>query len=168
MAEQRVEAVMAEQGIQASQVFSTPTPFNSLLWRVIIVDRDAYYEALVSWLDHRPPALVRIPRGERLASVLSDSPQHARLQWFTGGVLRYDEVDGQLLVTDLRLGMTGFHPFRFALAERSGDGWQLIPFVERLPAERGDVDRLKPIWRRIWQQQPALPLAEWAAELNRR
>ncbi|HBS79014.1 MAG TPA: hydrolase, partial [Pseudomonas sp.] len=111
--------------------------------------------------------LVSIPRGERLATALRESPQHARLQWFTGDVLRYDEVGGQLLVTDLRLGMTGFHPFRFALAERNGAGWGLILYVERLPAERGDLDRLKQIWLRIWQQRPGLPLAEWAADLNR-
>lgn len=167
MAEQRVEKTMASHGLQANQLYSAPTPFNSLLWRVIIIQDDDYYEALVSWFDDQPPELVRIDRDARLADVLRDSPQHARLQWFTGGVLRYDEIDGQLLVTDLRLGMTGFHPFRFALAERSGEDWQLIPFVERLPAERGDMSRLELIWQRIWQQQPALPLAEWAAELNR-
>jgi len=167
MAEQRVEAVMAEQGLQASQVFSTPTPFNSLLWRVIVIGEDRYHEALVSWFDERPPQLVSIPRGDGLAEALSGSPQHARLQWFSGGVLRYDEVGDQLLVTDLRLGMTGFHPFRFALAERNGTSWRLIPIVERLPAERGDMNRLKLIWQRIWNQQPGLPLAEWAAELDR-
>lgn len=168
MAEQRIETVMAEQGIEPSQVFSTPTPFNSLLWRVIAIDGEDYYEALVSWFDDRPPELVRMTRGERLADSLSESPQHARLQWFTGGVMRYDEVDGQLLVTDLRLGMTGFHPFRFPMAVRNGDSWRLIPFVERSPAERGDMNRLEQIWRRIWSQQPALPLNEWAAELEKR
>ncbi len=167
MAEQRVEAVMGRQGVQPSRVFSTPTPFNSLLWRVIVVEGDNYYESLVSWFDRSPPELVPLPRGEGLAGALSGSPQHQRLQWFTDGVLRYDEVEGKLLVTDLRLGMTGFHPFRFALAEREGDDWRLIPYVERLPAERGGLDRLEQIWQRIWYQQPALPLAEWAAELDR-
>lgn len=167
MAEARTERVMAENGIERGQVFSTPTPFNTLLWRVIVVDGDDYYEALVSRLDDDEPELVRIPRGGQLAAVLADSPQHARLQWFTGGVLRYDQIGDQIMVTDLRLGMTGFHPFRFALAERNGEEWAPIPFVERSPAERGDMDRLKLIWNRIWHQQPALPLAEWAAELNR-
>lgn len=168
MAEKRVEAVMASNGIEHARLFSTPTPFNSLLWRVILIDGDVYYETLASWLDDTPPQLVRIPRGERLAAILADSPQHARLQWFTGDVLRYDEIDDQILVTDLRLGMTGYHPFRFALAERNGDSWTLIPYVERLPAERGNADRLQQIWRRIWQQQPDLPLADWAAGLNGR
>jgi inner membrane protein len=72
MAEERVETVMAEQGIQASQVFSTPTPFNSLLWRVIVIDDDRYHEALVSWFDEQPPELVSIPRGKALAATLSN------------------------------------------------------------------------------------------------
>lgn len=167
MAERRVEQAMAASGISAERRFSTPTPFNSLLWRVILVDGEHYHEALVSWFDDAPPELVRLPRGAHLAGKLQASPQHARLRWFTGDVLRYDRVADQLLTTDLRLGMTGFHPFRFALAERNGDGWRLIDEVERLPAERGDIARLRQIWTRIWEQQPGLPLAEWAADLDR-
>nr|MBF0682040.1 metal-dependent hydrolase [Pseudomonas sp.] len=105
---------------------------------------------------------------EHLAGALADSPQHQRLQWFTGGVMRYDVIAEQLLVTDLRLGMTGFHPFRFALAEQNGEGWRLIEDVERLPAERGDLARLEQLWQRIWRQQPELPLGDWAADLSRR
>jgi len=168
MAEQRVETALNGLGIRPERVFITPTPFNSLLWRAVVVDEEDYYETLVSWFDDNPPQLVRLPRGASLASALADSPQHARLHWFSNGVLRYDEVDGQLLVTDLRLGMTGFHPFRFALAERQGGDWRLIPLVERLPAERGDLQRLTQLWHRIWQQHPDLPLEQWAASLNRR
>lgn len=167
MAEQRVEKAMTASGIDAQQRFSTPTPFNSLLWRVILVDGADYHEALVSWFDDAPPELVRLPRGAQLAPELAGSPQHARLRWFTGDVLRYDLVADRLLVTDLRLGMTGFHPFRFPLAERREDGWRMIKEVERLPAERGDMERLKQLWARIWQQQPGLPLAEWATDLDR-
>ena len=166
MAEQRVQASVDLQHIQAEQMFSTPTPFNSLLWRVILVDGEHYYEALVSWLDDAPPALVRIPRNAHLAEALQESSQHQRLRWFTGDVLRYDKMGDRILVTDLRLGMTGFHPFRFPLAERTEDGWRSISEPERLPADRGDLSRLLRIWQRIWQQEPALPLATWAAELD--
>lgn len=168
MAEHRVDAAMAAAGVHPSQVFSTPTPFNSLLWRVIALDGDHYYEALVSWFDTDPPKLVRLPRHPSLAGALMDSPQHARLRWFTGGMLRYDEVDRHLLVTDLRLGMTGYHPFRFALAGRDGGEWRLIPAVERWPAERGDMGKLEQLWRRIWTQQRPIPLAQWASELQSR
>ena len=62
MAEQRVQASITRQGIEVERMFSTPTPFNSLLWRVILVDGEHYYETLVSWWDDAPPALVRLPR----------------------------------------------------------------------------------------------------------
>ncbi len=168
MAAQRVEAELARQGIQAERLFSTPTPFNSLLWRVVVIDGERYHEALVGWLDDGPPELVALPRGARLAAALETSPQHQRLHWFTDGLLRYDVEDDQLLVTDLRLGMTGFHPFRFPLARRDEDGWQLVEQAERLPAARGDLARLEVLWRRIWNQQPEVPLGEWAIDLGRR
>jgi len=167
MAEQRVRLEMARQGITAERVFSTPTPFNSLLWRVILIDGERYHEALVSWLDNAPPQLVSLPRGARLQEILRGSPQHARLQWFTGGILRYDVEGDALLVTDLRLGMTGYHPFRFPLARHQAGGWQLVDEAERLPAERGDLARLELLWQRIWSQRPEVPLGEWAIDLSR-
>ena len=51
MAEQRVEHELARQGIQPEQLFTTPTPLNTLLWRVIVLDGEDYHEALVGWFD---------------------------------------------------------------------------------------------------------------------
>ncbi|SFU17158.1 metal-dependent hydrolase [Pseudomonas marincola] len=211
VAEYRVEAQLAKQGIHAEQIFSSPTPFNSLLWRVMVLDGDDYYEALSGWFDHSPPVLERISRGTQLAEALKDSPAHARLAWFTDGLLRYDRIvghrldghrsdthrldgqrmvgqrgdsrtdsnlaadglsdDGQkeaesyLIVTDLRLGMTGFHPFRFDFAHWQNGKWQLQSTVERWPVARGDLDRLKLLWTRIWHPDTPVPLAAWASEL---
>jgi inner membrane protein len=166
MAEQRVESQLAIQGIQAESIFSTPTPFNSLLWRVIVLDGEEYHEALVSWFDDAPPELARIPRGTHLAAALADSAAHARLAWFTNGVLRYDQIDNHLVVTDIRLGMTGFHPFRFDFATWQNDRWQLAEEVERLPTQRGDLSRLQLLWARIWQPDTEVPLVAWASELS--
>ena len=167
MAEQRVHDQLAAQGIQAEAVFSTPTPFNSLLWRVIVLDGEDYHEALVGWFDDAPPTLERIPRSTHLAAALVDSPAHARLAWFTGGILRYDQLGDQLVVTDIRLGMTGFHPFRFAFATLRDGQWQPIDYIERMPAERGDRERLKLLWSRTWQQDVPVPLLSWADELRK-
>jgi inner membrane protein len=168
MAEQRVQDVLAERGIQADTLFSTPTPFNSLLWRVTVVDGSDYHEALVSWFDDRPPRLERIPRGAQLAELLENSPQHQRLQWFTNGVLRYDRIGNELIVTDLRLGMTGYHPFRFIFAEHRGGRWRPLPVVDRLPFNRGEPERLLVLWRRIWDQAEPVELLSWASALQRK
>lgn len=167
MAEQRVEAELARQGIEAQQLFSTPTPFNSLLWRVIVLDGEDYHEALVSWFDTRPPELQRIPRGTQLGLTLANNPAHARLAWFTNGVLRYDQVGEQLVVTDIRLGMTGFHPFRFDFATREGSEWRVHGDIQRLSVERGDLSRLNLLWTRIWQPEVHVPLLAWADELRK-
>lgn len=166
MAEHKVEQVLAQRGIQAEQLFSTPTPFNSLLWRVIVLDGEDYHEALVGWLDAAPPRLERIPRGTALAEVLQHSPQHARLAWFTHGVLRYDRIGEQLVVTDLRLGMTGYHPFRFIFAEQRDGRWQPLARVERLPFSRGEPARLLVLWQRIWDEREPVQLLSWAEALN--
>lgn len=167
MAEQRVEAELARQGIEAQQIFSTTTPFNSLLWRVIVLDGEDYHEALVSWFDDAPPTLARIPRGTHLAAALADSPAHARLAWFTNGVLRYDQLGEQLVVTDIRLGMTGFHPFRFDFATLENGQWRVHDDIQRLPMDRGDLSRLQLLWARIWQPKVQVPLLAWADELRK-
>lgn len=167
MAEQRVERELARQGIQAEQLFITPTPLNTLLWRVIVLDGEHYHEALVGWFDATPPQLQRLPRGLHLREQLTDSPMHERLDWFTGGVLRYDQVGDRLIVTDLRLGMTGFHPFRFDFAHLQDDQWQVHEYIDRLPFERGEPEHLALLFKRIWQPELEIPLLAWAGELQK-
>uniref|UniRef100_A4XRV7 Membrane-bound metal-dependent hydrolase n=1 Tax=Ectopseudomonas mendocina (strain ymp) TaxID=399739 RepID=A4XRV7_ECTM1 len=167
MAEQRVEAELSRQGIQAEQLFVTPTPLNTLLWRVIVLDGEHYHEALVGWLDAAPPQLQRLPRGIELREQLLDSPKHQRLAWFSNGVLRYDQIGDRLIVTDLRLGMTGFHPFRFDFARLQDGQWQVHEHVDRLPFERGEPAHLALLLKRIWQPDLDIPLLAWAAELEK-
>jgi inner membrane protein len=167
MAEQRVERELARQGIHAEQLFVTPTPFNSLLWRVIVLDGEYYHEALTGWFDSAPPQLQRLPLGTQLRPALADAAMHQRLAWFSGGMLRYDQIDGRLIVTDLRLGMTGYHPFRFDFAHWQEGRWQVNHPIERLPFARGEPEQLLLLLRRIWQPQTEVPLLAWASELKR-
>lgn len=149
-------------------MFSTPTPFNTLLWRVMAVDGDTYYEGLTGWLDHEPMSLTALPRqSEAAAQALADSPQNERLRWFTGDRLRYDLIDGQWVATDLRLGMSGYHPFRFALATAGEDGeTQLIEYTEQWPARRPDASVLRLLMARALDAATPLSLAELAQPLG--
>src|SRR5690606_42098606 len=103
-----------------------------------------YCTWLVSLFDHRPTVLVRLPRrASEGQQALEQSPQHARLRCFTNDLLRYDLIDGQWVVTDLRLGLPGYHPFRFALAEQDEHGdVQLISSVEQWPMGRPPLEDL--------------------------
>ena len=71
------------------------------------------------------------------------------------------------VVTDLRLGMTGYHPFRFALARQTSDsGTDLIRHTEHWPVPEADYSRLNDLWRRAIDPDYDLSLADLAANLN--
>ena len=135
---QTIEHELAAQKVQVDQLLLMPTPFNTLAWRVLVRDGERYHEGVRSWLDREPLKLYSRPLGLELRAALDDSPQHARLRWFAQDWLSYREENGQLVVTDLRLGLLGAHSFRFVMAERGPDNaWVLKGWVDKLPANMG-------------------------------
>lgn len=169
MADNRLESALTDAGIDAQITFSAPTPFNTLLWRVVAIDGDDYYEGLVSWLDADLPRLERLPRNASAAAdALRQSEQHDRLRWFTEGILRYDLIEDQWVVTDLRLGLPGYHPFRFALARRDSATGEFVAIehTEYWPTPGRDLERLRPLARRAFDESVQVPIAEMAAEMT--
>ncbi|QFT83701.1 hypothetical protein FIU88_01825 [Halomonas sp. THAF12] len=141
LVEQRVEPVLAAQGLDDAPRLIQPTPFNILLWRVSVAEEDRYHETLVSVFDgDRPPRLESFSRGAEWEAIALDDASGRRLDWFAGPFLRYEVDERQhpatLVATDLRLGFPGFHVFHFALAERSDDGWRPLDATYRLEAPR--------------------------------
>ncbi|WP_211829683.1 metal-dependent hydrolase [Kistimonas asteriae] len=123
---ERLETTLAAGDLSYKPVFSAPTPFNIVLWRVMVLDGDQYHEGLASLLDDQANIqLIKFP-GKSVA----DAPELAsldRLNWFTGGFYSLHETQGDLIATDLRLGVYAIHPFRFLVAERDANGlWQPV------------------------------------------
>ena len=102
-----------------------PTPFNSIFWRVASYQQEYYYEAITYLGDTGP---LQWTRYEHNRSLVADSqPDYlTRLEWFSHSWLRFDETDGMLQATDLRLGLTGYHPFSFEIAQREQNVWKTI------------------------------------------
>lgn len=165
--EHRISTQLADEGVAVQAMFSTPEPFSILLWRVVARTGDDHtIEAITGVFDRRPAETLRQPLNTRLLPDPSTLPGLPRLQWFTGGWLRYDEVQGQLIATDLRMGLAaGYYSFRFRVAERTAQGaWQaMIP--TRWPTARG-LDELPVVLRRIWNATPPLPLNIWAENMG--
>jgi len=113
-----------------------PTPFNSIYWRVLSYHQDEYYEAFTYLGNETPLNWTRFENNRQLIS--TSKPDYvARLEWFSHQWLRFDKIDGKLQVTDLRLGMAGYHPFGFTIAEQQQGTWKAI---EPLQIEMGEID----------------------------
>src|SRR5690606_32983571 len=152
-AEHAAHRALADAGVTVTASFSAPAPLNTLLWRVIAKD-DAghYHETLLSLFDRGPAQFARLPLNETLAEPLRGTPFYERLHWFTGGWLRHDVVGDTLVVTDLRMGMSGHHFFRFTMARRSDSQWEPVVPTD-WPGRRGGADEPRMLWQRIWDEQ---------------
>lgn len=139
---------LARQGIAAQALLVTPAPFNTVLWRVVAMQEDRYFEGFYSVLD--PERTIRFTAHERSTALqreLGTLWPVQRMAWFSRGFYRLHEREGQAFLTDLRMGQEPAYVFDFLVARR-GSGWQPVTPVNM--GLRGDVGKgLRWIWQRI-------------------
>ena len=155
-AQQHIEGVatgsLAAQGIPAEHVLVTPTAFNSLLWRVVVVTDDVYYEGTRSLFDSSATmAFEPHPRGEGLAREFKDNPSVQRIRAFSHGFYAMHESSGRVFIRDLRMGQEPNYTFTFAIADRQNTAAQKLPEQQAFKVNLGCG--LKWIWQRIWNEQ---------------
>ncbi len=156
---------LTAQGLKSDRLLVLPTPFNTVLWRVLAVDEagDRYHEGFVSFFDAPAPPAQRIrfdafPRGQPLAAELAGHDGVRRIQAFSDGFWAMDEVPlaataggapgSRIRITDLRMGQEPSYTFSFLVAERRSPPVALVPAVAA--GTRPDVDRALPwLWQRL-------------------
>ena len=137
------------QNISFNKVLTTPAPFNSLLWRVLVINETDYYEGFYSVLDDDASIqFERHPRALDLIEPLHDSWPVQRLQWFTKDFYAATLNKGDIIISDLRMGAEPDYVFRFKVGEMANPHPHPAA-VERMPAIR-NFERLRWIWARIW------------------
>lgn len=144
----RVEANLAAQNIPNQQVLITPTPFNTFLWRVVVMDEGKFWEGLASVFDSDEHI-------EFVSHSLGSWPLEEKpntlvgFNAFSHGYLNYRVEDNALIVSDLRLGFSDNLPFQFIFAEKTPSGeWQLLESTQRYRTERG-FESLGALWQRL-------------------
>lgn len=150
--EQVARWALEEQSIASAQVLTTPTPFNSLLWRILAVDGTNYYEGFYSVLDDS--AAIRFeqrPRALELIAPLHNSWSVQRLRWFTKDFYAAASIEHDLVITDLRMGLEPDYVFRFKVGETGNPHPRPTP-TERVPSVRS-FERLRWVYARIWDPQ---------------
>ncbi len=144
-----VDEALAASGRPAQRVLVTPAPFNTVLWRVVVMREDGYEEGFHSLLDGgRPVRFERFASDTSLRQALQDLPAVRRIAAFSHGFYRVHEQDGQAYVTDLRMGQEPGYVFSFRVARREGAQW--VPVTPVNAGWRGDVGRgLAWLWVRM-------------------
>lgn len=134
-----------------ARILVTPSPFNSILWRVLVRRDDGYAEGFYSLLDRkRRVRFERFPHDLRLEAELKrgNHPAHARMATFTHGFYALREENGKVRLSDLRMGQEPNYTFAFHIAERR-DG-ALVPIPAVGVGGRGDARKgLAWVWTRL-------------------
>ena len=88
------------------------------------------------------------PSQEELLVDIADYWPVRQLQWFSRGFYSVSEREGDIVISDLRMGLEPSYAFQFKVGEISNPHPK--PSVpEQIPAVR-DLSLLRPIWERIW------------------
>jgi len=147
---------LAAQGLSAPRMFITPSPLNTLLWRVVARTENGYFEGFDSLVaDDGPIRFTFHPSDDQsIATASTNIPAVSRLQWFADGFVSADVMDGTLIITDLRMGAGDHYVFRHAVAQYGNPHWHSIPAQRLRMLSRSGL--LSATWERIWSAEPNL------------
>jgi inner membrane protein len=149
--ERVARAALAQQGWAVQGLQVTPTPFNTVLWRLVATTPTAYHEGFYSLLDATPTVRwTTHPRGAELMAEHGQTAPVTRFAAFTQGFFRLSTTsEGQLRITDLRMGQEPHYIFNFDLGPLSAVGSVPATQVSQRP---NTGPALRWLWQRLWGQ----------------
>ena len=149
--ESNARDALAAAGRPDAPVFLTPTPLNTVLWRVVVMTEDGYLEGFDSlFVDEGTLRFDAYTSDVNALRETADLWSVQRLTWFADGFVRAEVRDGRLLMSDLRMGQEPRYVFNHYVAEVGNPHWNEIP-SERIPLALADR-ALAETWRRIWSE----------------
>jgi inner membrane protein len=147
---------LQQQNITYNKLLTVPSPFNTLLWRVLVMDDDKYYEGFYSLFDQaRNVEFTQHPSDPQLLKGIEKHWPVQRLKWFTHGFYSVHRLLDDIVITDLRMGMEPSYFFRFKVG-RMGNPHAIPTESQRVYSER-PWGQLQWVWQRIWTAEPDIP-----------
>jgi inner membrane protein len=139
---------LARQGIEYRQVLALAGPFNTILWRVLVMTPAGYAEGWYSLLDSDPDIDFTFHSSEQelLLGLESHWPVD-RLQWFTKGFYRVGQEGQSVVITDLRMGGGDYYVFRFKVGEVANP--HAVPAPSEQLEATFDPQVLIELWHRL-------------------
>jgi len=156
MVERDARQALAALGLADAPHFSVPLPLNTLLWQVVAMTPEGYLIGERSLVADRKPIQFRAYASATaaLAQARETVPAVARLLWFNHGFMNARvDADGQLVVSDLRMGQEPNYTFQFVVAQRDAGGQWRILTPTRLPMTPILTrTQLAAWWDRLWHE----------------
>jgi len=147
------EAARAE-AVAAERVLVTPTAFNTVLWRIVVMYPTHYEEGFYALADRgRAVRFNAYPLDPDLHRDVQSLPAVQHIQAFSRGFFRVDERQGLVRITDLRMGQEPAYVFSFGVAQR-GSGLHALETPTSVGG-RSDMDiaaGLRWLWARAGGQ----------------
>ena len=157
---EKIEQALVMHSIETDAVLSVPSPFNTLLWRVVVLSEDEYQVGHVTlWDSPEDIDFKSYPKGETLLIGLDAEWDVQRLASFTKGFYRVALRDDQIVMTDLRMGYEGSYVFNFSVAKAGGDG-TVIAHKAMPVRDKRDIAKFALIWDRLWDKSVSLHLED--------
>ncbi len=149
----QVVATPEARGLPPERILVTPTPFNTLLWRVVLLDDEYYAEGYYSVLDPlvapaRPIRFERLQRGADLEVRTANFTDANLVREFSKGFYSLADNGRQVTITDLRMGQHPHYAFTFAFAEHQSEPLRAIEpirYRQRMPFDAG----IEWLWQRL-------------------
>jgi inner membrane protein len=145
--ESKILEALDKQAITFKQFESTPSPFNTLLWRAVATTEQGHYEIYASVFDSVGEVDIRFYKTEN--HILADLKDQriALLQDFTKGLYGVYQQDQAYIFSDLRMGLEGFYVFSFEIAKQSESSIQPSDFKQQ--QNRPPLSRASLVFDRI-------------------
>ncbi|MEM0909562.1 MAG: metal-dependent hydrolase [Pseudomonadota bacterium] len=122
---------LSADGIEVIDYVSTPSPFNTLLWRGVATTPGGHYEIYASIFDDVSDISMYFYESQReLLNLIPKDKRLTQLTTFTKGLYGVYEQDGEIRFSDLRMGIEGAYVFTFVVAELQNDGYQVGSFEQ--------------------------------------
>ncbi len=142
-----------KQNISAGQLITGPSPFNTLLWRTVVMTDSGYAEGFYSLLDKSNAIrFMHYPSEPELLTSIKDEWPVQRLQWFSKGFYKVSRLGDDVVLSDLRMGVEPLYFFSFAVGRV--DAGEIVTRKPR-QLEPQDIDmgaNLLFLWQRIWDE----------------
>lgn len=136
-------------GQQVERLLVTPSPLNTVLWRVVAITPEGYMEGFYSLLDPQPVLrLESFDRGLALNKLVGPHPAVATLAAFSDGFYKLERRGDSIVITDLRMGQEPFYVFAFEVA-RQASPLQLLDRPEPVGLRADVPSSLRWLWRRL-------------------